>query len=64
MTNKEAAEKLKKQKKLVCFDCMHPQTVGWCENYCQLPEAYDKAIKALLKSTTLATVVVTVEKEE
>lgn len=64
MTSKEAAEKLKRQKQLCCLDCMHPQMVGWCEEHCQLPEAYNKAIEALLNSTTLAKVVVTVEEEE
>ena len=50
MTKIEAAEKLERQKQLLCFDCMHPQEVGWCEKYCQLPEAYEMAIKALKES--------------
>lgn len=47
MTKIEAAEKLEKEKILRCFDCMHPQQVGWCEDHCRLPEAYELAIKVL-----------------
>ena len=47
MTNTEAIEKLARQKTLLCFDCMHPQMVGWSEEHCQLPEAFDMAINAL-----------------
>lgn len=64
MTNQEAAEKLKRQKQLLCFDCIHPQMVGWCENHCQLPEAYDKAIEVLLKLATSTVIVVDAIEEE
>lgn len=47
MTKKEAAEKLQRESKLLCHGCMHPQEVGWCENHCKLPEAFDMAIQAL-----------------
>ena len=49
MTNKDAMEILKRHKKMTCHDCMHPQEAGWCENHCQLPEAFDMAITALEK---------------
>ena len=47
MENKEAIEKLERQSKLICHGCMHPSMVGWCENHCQLPEAFKMAISAL-----------------
>jgi len=47
MTNTEAIEKLEREKIMVCHDCMHPQMAGWCEEYCQLPEAFNMAINAL-----------------
>ena len=49
MENKEAIEKLERQSKLICHGCMHPSMVGWCENHCQLPEAFKMAISALEK---------------
>lgn len=47
MTNKEAIEKLERHKMMNCHGCVHPSMVGWCEKHCQLPEAFDMAIKAL-----------------
>ena len=47
MENKDAIEILIREKQMTCGTCMHPQMVGYCENYCRLPEAYDKAIEAL-----------------
>ena len=47
MTAKEAIEKLERNKAIMCHGCMHPQMVGWCEHYCQMPEALDMAIQAL-----------------
>ena len=47
MTRGEATEKLKREAKMVCCGCMHPSEVGWCENHCQLPEAFNMAIEAL-----------------
>lgn len=49
MENKVAIEKLERQSKLICHGCMHPSMVGWCENHCQLPEAFKMAISALEK---------------
>ena len=47
MTNQEAIRILAREKQMTCADCMHPQIVGYCEDYCKLPEAYDMAIQAL-----------------
>ena len=47
MTYEKAIKELERQKMMFCHDCVHPQMVGWCENHCQIPEAYDMAIKAL-----------------
>ena len=47
MTREEAIEKLKRERNGVCRGCVHPSMVGWCENHCKLPEAYDMAIEAL-----------------
>jgi len=47
MTFEEAAEKLKRERDGVCRGCMHPSMLGWCENHCKLPEAFDMAIEAL-----------------
>ena len=47
MTRQEAVEKLKRERNGVCRGCAHPSMVGWCENHCKLPEAYDVAIEAL-----------------
>lgn len=47
MTREEAIEKLKRERNGVCRGCAHPSMVGWCENHCKLPEAYDMAIEAL-----------------
>lgn len=47
MKNKEAIEMLEREKKIMCYGCVHPQMIGWCEDYCQMPEAFDIAIKAL-----------------
>lgn len=54
MTNTEAIKKLDQQKTLLCFDCMHPQTVEWCEEHCQVLEAYNMAINALQAQEQLA----------
>ena len=51
MTKKEAAEKLQRELKLLCHECMHPQEVGWCKNHCKLPEAFDMAIEALTNTS-------------
>jgi len=47
MTNTKAIKELERQKMMFCHNCVHPQMVGWCENHCQIPEAYDMAINAL-----------------
>ena len=47
MTREEAIKKLEAEKNRVCMGCMHPQQVGWCEEYCCLPEAYQMAIETL-----------------
>ena len=47
MTNTKAIKELERQKVMFCHNCVHPQMVGWCENHCQIPEAYDMAINAL-----------------
>ena len=47
MTFEEAAEKLKRERDGVCRGCMHPSMLGWCENHCKLPEAFDMAIAVL-----------------
>lgn len=49
MENREAIEKLERQSKLICLGCIHPSMIGWCENHCQLPEAFNMAISALEK---------------
>lgn len=47
MTKEEASKKLEFHSKQICHGCVHPSMVGWCENYCQLPEAFKMAISAL-----------------
>ena len=47
MTNTKAIKELERQKMMFCHNCVHPQMVGWCENHCKIPEAYDMAINAL-----------------
>lgn len=47
MTEKEASKKLEFYSKQICHGCVHPSMVGWCENHCQLPEAFKMAIAAL-----------------
>ena len=47
MNKEEAKKALVSHKQIICMDCMHPQMVGWCKNYCGLPEALQMAIDAL-----------------
>lgn len=47
MKPSEASKKLEFHSKQICHGCMHPSMVGWCENYCQLPEAFKMGISAL-----------------
>ena len=47
MTNEEAINMMEREKRIACFDCMHPQVVGYCEDVCKLTEAFDMAIEAL-----------------
>ena len=47
MKPSEASKKLEFHSKQICHGCMHPSMVGWCENHCQLPEAFKMAISAL-----------------
>lgn len=49
MKPSEASKKLEFHSKQICHGCMHPSMVGWCENHCQLPEAFKMAISALKK---------------
>lgn len=49
MTEKEAIKKLEFHSKQICHGCMYPSMVGWCENHCQLLEAFKMAIAALKK---------------
>lgn len=49
MKPSEASKKLEFHSKQICHGCMHPSMVGWCENHCQLPEAFNMAISALEK---------------
>ena len=49
MENREAIEKLERQLKAICLDCKHRSVIGWCENHCRLPEAFNMAISALEK---------------
>lgn len=47
MKPSEASKKIEFHSKQICHGCVHPSMVGWCENYCQLPEAFKMAISAL-----------------
>lgn len=47
MKPSEASKKLEFHSKQICHGCVHPSMVGWCENHCQLPEAFKMAIAAL-----------------
>lgn len=47
MKPNEASKKLEFHSKQICHGCVHPSMVGWCENHCQLPEAFNMAISAL-----------------
>ena len=47
MKPNEASKKLEFHSKQICHGCVHPSMVGWCENHCQLPEAFKMAISAL-----------------
>lgn len=49
MKPSEASKKLEFHSKQICHGCVHPSMVGWCENHCQLPEAFEMAISALEK---------------
>lgn len=49
MKPSEASKKLEFHSKQICHGCMHPSMVGWCENHCKLPEAFEMAISALKK---------------
>lgn len=49
MKPSEASKKLEFHSKQICHGCVHPSMVGWCENHCQLPEAFKMAIFALKK---------------
>ena len=49
MKPSEASKKLEFHSKQICHGCIHPSMVGWCENHCQLPEAFEMAISALKK---------------
>lgn len=49
MNPSEASKKLEFHSKQICHGCVHPSMVGWCENHCQLPEAFKMAISALKK---------------
>lgn len=49
MKPSEASKKLEFHSKQICHGCVHPSMVGWCENHCQLPEAFEMAISALKK---------------
>lgn len=49
MKPSEASKKLEFHSKQICHGCVHPSMVGWCENHCQLPEAFKMAISALKK---------------
>lgn len=44
---KEAIKALDNHKKLICYGCVRPQKMGYCEEYCKLAQALDMAIKAL-----------------
>ena len=47
MKPSEASKKIEFHSKQICHGCVHPSMVGWCENYCQLPEALEMAVSAL-----------------
>ena len=49
MNPSEASKKLEFHSKQICHGCVHPSMVGWCENHCQLPEAFKMAIFSLEK---------------
>lgn len=49
METQEAIELLEQRKNLICHDCIHPAMVGWCENHCKIPKAFDMAVNALKK---------------
>lgn len=52
MTKEEREETIKtltREKASACIGCMHPQQVGYCEEVCQIPKAYDAAIEMLNK---------------
>lgn len=51
MKPSEASKKLEFHSKQICHGCVHPSMVGWCENHCQLPEAFEMAISALEKQS-------------
>ena len=53
MEQREAIEKLERHSKLICHGCVHPSMVGWCDNHCKLPEAFNMAISALEKQDAI-----------
>lgn len=55
MNPSEASKKLEFHSKQICHGCVHPSMVGWCENHCQLPEAFKMAISALEKQEQVNT---------
>ena len=56
MNDKTATEKitkaidiLERQEIMICHNCAHPAMVGWCENHCKLPKAFNMAVDAMRK---------------
>lgn len=47
MSREEAIEILIQHRATVCFGCMHPQEMGWCEEHCGIKEALNMAVEAL-----------------
>ena len=47
MKTEEVITKMKRQKQTCCKMCLHPDELGWCEEHCKLPQAYDFVIEML-----------------
>ena len=49
MTLDEAIKRLEIEKKRTCLGCMHPQSYRYCEEVCQIQEAFEIVLKEVKK---------------
>lgn len=47
MSISEVIKGLEREEKMACFDCVHPQSLGWCEKSCKTRQTFEEAIRLL-----------------